>query len=85
MGNASTLHEGYIIPPFGRGGIWHFNENYGNIAYDSSDNFNSFVYDSYYYLITQSDPSLPGAWLTAGKKCFDCTKRGGVNDIPDFW
>ena len=54
-------------------------------ALDTIDNFNSFVYDSYYYLITQSDPSLPGAWLTAGKKCFDCTKRGGVNDIPDFW
>lgn len=36
----STLQEGYIVPPFGRGGIWHFDENAGSTAYDSSGNMN---------------------------------------------
>jgi hypothetical protein len=34
------LQEGYVVPPFGRGGIWHFNESSGNIAHDSSGNDN---------------------------------------------
>jgi len=36
----STLQEGYVVPPFGRGGIWHFNETSGPIAYDSTPNNN---------------------------------------------
>jgi hypothetical protein len=35
-----TLQEGYKISPFGFGGIWHFDENSGNIAHDSSGNLN---------------------------------------------
>jgi len=35
-----NLQEGYLVPPFGRGGIWHFDENSGSIAYDSSGNNN---------------------------------------------
>lgn len=38
------LQEGYVVPPFGRGGIWHFNESYwdgtpGEVK-DSSGNEN---------------------------------------------
>ena len=36
----STLQNGYKISQFGLGGIWHFNENKSNIAYDSSGNLN---------------------------------------------
>lgn len=52
---------------------------------DTIENFSSFVYDNYYYLISlaQMPPGPP--WLTASKSCFDCTKRGGDNDVPDFW
>ncbi len=49
---------------------------------DTLESFSAFVFDSYYYLIASS----PGnQWLTAGKKCFDCTLQGGDNHIPDFW
>jgi len=34
------LEEGYVAPLQGRGGIWHLNENSGNITYDSSPNSN---------------------------------------------
>jgi len=36
----STLQDGYSVPPFGRGGIWHFDEDSGNKAIDSSGNGN---------------------------------------------
>lgn len=36
----STLQQGYRISNFGYGGIWHFNENSGNTAIDSSGNSN---------------------------------------------
>ena len=36
----STLQNGYKISAYGLGGIWHFNENKSNIAYDSSGNLN---------------------------------------------
>ncbi len=36
----NTLQEGYRISPFGYGGIWHFDENEGTIAHDSSGNLN---------------------------------------------
>ena len=36
----SALQEGYTVPPFGRGGIWHFNEDSGSVALDSSGNGN---------------------------------------------
>jgi hypothetical protein len=35
-----TLQEGYVLPPHGRGGIWHLDEGTGNIAKDSSGNNN---------------------------------------------
>jgi hypothetical protein len=45
----------------------------------------TFVYDNYYYLFSLQ-PLGPGpAWLHAQKNCFDCTLRGGDNEIPDFW
>jgi len=32
------LQEGYVIPPFGRGGIWHFNESWWNgTTYEVTD------------------------------------------------
>ena len=45
----------------------------------------SFTYDNYYYLfsLNLSGPGPP--WLHAHESCFDCTKRGGDNEIPDFW
>lgn len=36
----NTLQEGYRISSFGWGGIWHFDENGGNKAYDSTGNEN---------------------------------------------
>ena len=44
-----------------------------------------FVYDDYYYLFSLADFGPGPPWLHAPKKCFDCTLRGGDNDIPDFW
>jgi len=49
---------------------------------DTLENLSSFIFDSYYYLISASPEGL---WLSADKKCFDCTLRGGDNHIPDFW
>jgi len=34
------LQEGYAVPPFGRGGIWHLDEGSGTMAMDSSGNNN---------------------------------------------
>jgi hypothetical protein len=34
------LQEGYALPPFGRGGIWHLDEGSGAFAMDSSGNNN---------------------------------------------
>ncbi len=36
----STLQEGFKLSSFGFGGIWHFDENTSNTAYDSSPNLN---------------------------------------------
>jgi len=45
----------------------------------------TFVFDKYYYLLSLQ-PLGPGpAWLGGLTKCFDCTERGGENEIPDFW
>jgi len=44
-----------------------------------------FVYDDYYYLFSLADFGPGPPWLHAEKECFDCTMRGGDNDIPDFW
>ncbi|MCK4880416.1 MAG: DUF4249 domain-containing protein [Bacteroidales bacterium] len=44
-----------------------------------------FTYNNYYYLFSLQ-PLGPGPpWLYAQKNCFDCTLRGGDNEIPDFW
>jgi hypothetical protein len=41
-----TLQEGYVVPGFGRGGIWHFDEDSGDTVYDSSGNNNhGTIYD----------------------------------------
>ena len=45
----------------------------------------TFIFDKYYYLISLQ-PLGPGpAWLSGVANCFDCTERGGDNEIPDFW
>jgi hypothetical protein len=45
----------------------------------------TFVYDNYYYLFSL-EPLGPGPlWMGGAKNCFDCTERGGDNEIPDFW
>lgn len=44
-----------------------------------------FIYDRYYYLISLN-PLGPGPpWLSGADNCFNCTKRGGDNEVPDFW
>ena len=45
---------------------------------------NSFNYDDYYYLFSLRDFGPGPPWLSRNI-CFDCTERGGDNDIPDFW
>ena len=45
----------------------------------------TFIYDSYYYLVSLQ-PIGPGPpWLWGMRDCFDCTERGGVNEVPEFW
>jgi hypothetical protein len=45
----------------------------------------TFIYDKYYYLLSL-EPLGPGPlWLGGAPNCFDCTERGGDNEIPDFW
>jgi len=52
---------------------------------DTFQNNSTFMYDKYYYLISL-EPLGPGpAWLGGVQNCFDCTERGGDNEIPDFW
>jgi hypothetical protein len=48
----------------------------------SNEKFN---FDQYYFLYSLN-PLGPGPpWMGGPKKCFDCTERGGDNEIPDFW
>jgi len=52
---------------------------------DTLFNNGTFMYDKYYYLISLN-PLGPGPpWMGGARKCFDCTERGGDNEIPDFW
>ena len=52
---------------------------------DTIESNSVFLYDQYYYLISL-EPLGPGPlWLGGAKNCFDCTERGGQNEIPDFW
>lgn len=53
---------------------------------DTLNDNSTFIYDQYYYLISLA-PIGPGPpWLGGGpRNCFDCTERGGDNEIPDFW
>ncbi len=52
---------------------------------DTIWNAANFTFDNYYYLYS-AVPIGPGPpWLGAQKSCFDCTKRGGDNELPDFW
>lgn len=52
---------------------------------DTLPDNSTFMYDKYYYLISLQ-PLGPGPpWLGGVRKCFDCTERGGDNEIPDFW
>jgi hypothetical protein len=45
----------------------------------------AFIFDKYYYLLSLQ-PLGPGPlWLGGARNCFDCTERGGDNEIPDFW
>jgi len=45
----------------------------------------TFMFDKYYYLLSLQ-PLGPGpAWLGGLANCFDCTERGGDNEIPEFW
>ncbi len=45
----------------------------------------TFLYDQYYYLLSL-EPLGPGPlWMGGAKNCFDCTERGGENEVPDFW
>jgi len=44
-----------------------------------------FLYDKYYYLFSLN-PLGPGPpWMGGPRNCFECTLRGGVNEVPDFW
>lgn len=52
---------------------------------DTLPDNSTFIFDKYYYLLSLQ-PLGPGpAWLGGLTKCFDCTERGGENEIPDFW
>ncbi len=52
---------------------------------DTLENNNSFYIDNYYYVISLN-PLGPGPpWLYGQKNCFECTLRGGDNEVPDFW
>ena len=58
------LQEGYKKPPYGMGGIWHFNETTGNIAYDSSGNNN--------HGVLKPDGALGPKWNLTDYKAGNC-------------
>jgi hypothetical protein len=53
---------------------------------DTLENNSTFIFDQYYYLISLNVIGPGPPWLgTNIRNCFDCTERGGDNQIPDFW
>ncbi len=55
----SNIQEGYSVPSFGRGGIWHFDESSGSTAYDSSGNNNhGTIYEAERVAGVNSTPGL---------------------------
>lgn len=51
---------------------------------DTAFNFDDFLSDYPYYLIS-IDPMGGFPYLFGDQNCFDCRKRGGVTEKPDFW
>lgn len=45
----------------------------------------TFIYDKYYFLLSLNPLGAGPPWLSGPDNCFDCTKRGGDNEVPDFW
>jgi hypothetical protein len=52
---------------------------------DTLPDNSTFLYDRYYFLISLNPLGAGPPWLAGPDKCFDCTKRGGDNEVPDFW
>jgi len=52
---------------------------------DSLLNNSSFYIDDYYFLLSLNPIGAGPPWMGGPKNCFDCTERGGDNEIPDFW
>jgi hypothetical protein len=52
---------------------------------DTLLNNNTFLFDKVYYLISLAELGAGPPWLGGMDKCFNCTKRGGENEKPDFW
>jgi hypothetical protein len=51
---------------------------------DTASNYDDFLSDFPYYLITLN-PLGGFPFLFGNQDCFDCTERGGVTEIPEFW
>lgn len=45
----------------------------------------TFIFDKYYFLLSLNPMGAGPPWLAGPDNCFDCTKRGGDNEVPDFW
>jgi len=45
----------------------------------------TFQFDKLYYLISLAEIGAGPPWLGGMDKCFNCTKRGGDNEKPEFW
>jgi hypothetical protein len=45
----------------------------------------TFYIDNYYFLFSLNPMGAGPPWLGGEKNCFDCTERGGDNEMPDFW
>jgi hypothetical protein len=45
----------------------------------------TFYIDNYYFLFSLNPMGAGPPWLGGPKNCFDCTERGGDNEMPDFW
>lgn len=58
--------------------------NYSECVADTVDITADIFYEDLiylHYLISNFDTAI----ITSGEKCFDCTKNGGVLEVPEFW
>ena len=79
-----TLQEGYIIPPFGSGGIWHFNEPFWNgTSHEVKDSSGNNNHGTAYNDATTVNNNVDG--LTNRSGYFDYLDGNDFVYVSDAW